>query len=236
VSSLGPSRAPSGLGSGPLHRGWGVCEVLPLWQLAPPSPGRGEESRVRPGLVGAGVQRCLVGCWGIPGPGRDPREVPFLGADKAPAAEGLVYLVWWLIHPKAPGGAAVHQRVRKGKAEEQSYQSVIGSYQSLPRVCCISSVLIIPLQEDLSQGKEQDMSKRIPSTMTSWLDSRWWNCRELSAPFSSPGAEQCGWNSLLLARLLRWEAQAIFSRNLGQRIYKRGWGCGEGLESRWLSG
>lgn len=69
------------------------------------------------------------------------------------------------------------------------------------------------------------MIKSIPSAMTSWLDSCWRKYRELDAPFPvpalSPEAEQCSWNSLLLARLLRWEAQAIFSLNLGQRIYKK---------------
>lgn len=39
-------------------------------------------------------------------------------------------------------------------------------------------------------------------------------------PALSPEAELGSWNSLFLERLLRWEAQAIFSLNLGQRIYK----------------
>lgn len=62
VSSLGPAKGPFGPRLWTLEGGWALGEVLPLWPLAPPAIGRGEERRVGSRPVGAGVQRCLAWC------------------------------------------------------------------------------------------------------------------------------------------------------------------------------
>lgn len=42
---IGSRQGPCGSQLWTLHRGWAVCEDLPLWQLAPPGTGRREEKQ-----------------------------------------------------------------------------------------------------------------------------------------------------------------------------------------------